>query len=94
MKVTIWKTHSYGRKLRERDMLAAGVSLSGDLSYSTTAKVSSLTLQAIDVQNGAGRLAVLYEPVLVALAGNRMTFRGIEALDRAGVVQGWIVEVH
>lgn len=97
MLVKLWKTHRYGKRLPQRDLLAAPV-LTGELTYcethyKATGAIGSLTLKEVSNQTLEGRLGVLLEPQLVALGGNRMRFRGIETVDGAGYVQEWLVQI-
>jgi hypothetical protein len=98
MLVHVRKTRHQGKRL-SNTALSNSAPLIGDLTYSTThyrrsGSVASLTLQARGNQTREGCLAVLYEPVLVALVADGMRFRGFESVDGTGYAQEWLVEVQ
>jgi hypothetical protein len=97
MHVRLWKSHSLGRRLPDREAMGEPP-LEGDLSFSSThyrgrGDVACLSLLDPANQTDRGHLATLYEPQLMALGHGRLRFRGIEAVEGRGYAQEWLIEI-
>ncbi len=97
MKVEVHLVRRSGIKIPDREVSGV-LPLVGDLMLheervSANRTLPTLSLTASGVTNGAGLLAVLYEPRIIMLGNNWMRFSGYELIRRGDekqlVVQDW-----